>query len=87
MIDETREKLLEIAVTLLALVALLEAAIIAVLASLVPAAWFRTMRHGEQIARLEVEGKQLREDVDDLDKVVDATLDAAGVSRPGREKQ
>ncbi|MDE2099674.1 MAG: hypothetical protein KGL39_20645 [Patescibacteria group bacterium] len=79
--------MLDIAIVILAITATLEAVVIAVLSAVVPATWFRTMRHGEDIAAMRVESAQLRKEhdelrkaVDELDGTVDDTLDAAGLT-------
>lgn len=43
----------------------------------------KAWRHEQRISQLEAEVKQMRKDIDEVDVVVDRTLDVAGVSRNG----
>jgi hypothetical protein len=68
-------------------VAALESAALTALAWVLSFASARALGHERRISELEASIKQLRADIDEVDLVVDRTLDAASVSRNGVLRQ
>lgn len=71
-----------VAIAALAVVALCSVLMVGMALALLHAS-VRTFQHERRISELETDGKQTRKDLDELDLVVDRTLDAANVSRNG----